>query len=85
MNKEKKRLLTFVMFIFSTVILVAFDQWTKSLAVRYHTDPWRPVSSLSGKQRCSFWYLPGSENLSADSDSHNFDMRLLCFMENSFR
>lgn len=35
MNKEKKRLLTFVMFIFSTVILVAFDQWTKSLAVEH--------------------------------------------------
>ena len=35
MKKQTTRLLTFVMFIFSTVILVAFDQWTKSLAVEH--------------------------------------------------
>ena len=35
MNKEKKRLWTFVLFILSTAVLVAFDQWTKSLAVEH--------------------------------------------------
>ena len=33
MKAEKKRLMTFVFYLISTAVLVAFDQWTKALAV----------------------------------------------------
>ena len=35
MNTEKKRLATFLLFLVSTAVLVAFDQWTKNLAVEH--------------------------------------------------
>ena len=35
MKTEKKRLLTFGLFLISTAVLVGFDQWTKALAVEH--------------------------------------------------
>lgn len=35
MKIEKKRLLTFGLFLISTAVLVGFDQWTKALAVEH--------------------------------------------------
>lgn len=47
MNTEKKRLLTFVLFIISTAVLVTFDQWTKSLASE-HLKGHEDISLIPG-------------------------------------
>ena len=47
MKAEKKRLATFVLYLISTAVLVAFDQWTKFLA----------VSALKGQEDIEL--LPG--------------------------
>ena len=53
MNKEKKRLGTFVLFILSTAVLVAFDQWTKSLAVE-HLKGQEDISLIPGVLRLHY-------------------------------
>ena len=47
MKAEKKRLANFVLYLISTAVLVAFDQWTKFLA----------VSALKGQEDIEL--LPG--------------------------
>ena len=53
MNKKKKRLWTFVLFILSTAVLVAFDQWTKSLAVE-HLKGQEDISLIPGVLRLHY-------------------------------
>ncbi len=47
MNTEKKRLATFLLFLVSTAVLVAFDQWTKNLAVE-HLKGQEDISLIPG-------------------------------------
>ena len=47
MNTEKKRLATFLLFLISTAVLVAFDQWTKNLAVE-HLKGQEDISLIPG-------------------------------------
>ncbi len=47
MNTEKKRLATFLLFLVSTAVLVAFDQWTKNLAVE-HLKGQKDISLIPG-------------------------------------
>ena len=47
MNTEKKRLATFLLFLVSTAVLVAFYQWTKNLAVE-HLKGQEDISLIPG-------------------------------------
>lgn len=47
MNTEKKRPATFLLFLVSTAVLVAFDQWTKNLAVE-HLKGQEDISLIPG-------------------------------------
>ena len=47
MNTEKKRLATFLLFLVSTAVVVAFDQWTKNLAVE-HLKGQEDISLIPG-------------------------------------
>lgn len=47
MNTEKNRLATFLLFLVSTAVLVAFDQWTKNLAVE-HLKGQEDISLIPG-------------------------------------
>ena len=47
MKTKKKRLATFLLFLVSTAVLVAFDQWTKNLAVE-HLKGQEDISLIPG-------------------------------------